>query len=114
MPTINERVVIKSVFHVSELMYCPLQDAGTELMNERSWLGFFCSFGIFFGFFGVFFRGKNERKGIKAEEFWDLGGSWVHSHTELLRAYSGNFLISSRMHIQHPFLSNLLFFPCCS
>lgn len=68
----------------------------------------------FFWFLWVFFRGKNVRRGIKAEEFWDLGGSWVHSQTKLLRAYSGNFLISPRMHIQHPFLSNLLFFPCCS
>lgn len=54
MPTINERVVIKSVFHVSELMYCPLQDAGTELMNERSWLGFFVRLGFFLVSLGFF------------------------------------------------------------
>lgn len=63
MPTINERVVIKSVFHVSELMYCPLQDAGTELMNERAWLGFFVHLGFFLVSLGFFLGGRMREKG---------------------------------------------------
>lgn len=69
MSVINERVVIKNVFHVHELMYCPLQDEGIELMNERSWL-FCCLFGIFwflcFGFF-FFFQGEECEKRDKTE-----------------------------------------------
>lgn len=54
MSVINERVVIKNVFHVPELMYGPLQDEGIELMNERSWL-FCCLLGIFLVSLGLIF-----------------------------------------------------------